>query len=123
MSVEYWVEENPVLEERMPQLEEAEEAKRLLATFKEITSSERRVPRAYRVHLQKFPDRSSLRIYRQTSQSEQSVIIESEVGNRGEIRFIEADKRKGLRVYAHTQTAVRKAGEFLDEFRRALRAS
>lgn len=123
MSVELWVGENPVLEERLSPLEEAAEAKRLLAAFIDTFASKKRIPRAWRVYVGELPGHKSLRVYNQSPRGEKSLIIESGIGERGEIRFIEADKRKGPKVYAHTQTAARKAREFLDEFHRALRAS
>lgn len=120
MTVELAAREAPDPEEReLSTEEEAEEARSLLAIVRDTLNFGRKIPRNWRVHLEKFPTHESARVYEQSRGGEKSVIIESG-GGRGEVKFIEADKYAGPRVYAHTSTAVKKAIELLNDFRKSL---
>lgn len=122
MTVERAVGRDPDCEERLPPPKEAEEARRLLAVVRNTLNCGRRIPRNWRVHLKELPGHNSARLYRQSRRGEESAIIESGIdNNRGEVRFIEADRYEGPRVYAHTPTAAKKVEEFSKKFRRSLR--
>lgn len=112
----------PGEEETLDLLTEAENVKAIMADFRDIVEYLHRtkiIPSPYHAgpHVQS-PSHDLLCLTKGTT----SMILRRD-GNAGGIHFIEVDKNKGPRSYGHTQTAITKAREFLEQFRMAINAS
>lgn len=112
----------PGEEEMLDSLVEAEEVKRLMADFEDVVGylhRTKRLPSPYRAgQPEQSPKHDLLCLTRGTT----SMVLRRD-GNMGGIHFIEVDENNGPRVYGHTQTAITKSREFLEQFRLAIKAS
>lgn len=131
MAVERATGQDPDCEERLSPPKAVEEAKRLMAAFKDILPKSKRRgmnPRLYthwpyHVELEQLPNGESLRASRRLSNIIQSVILVNREGEGG-FHFIEAIRPGHYpEAHGHSATAIRKIEEFLEGLRQAIKAS